>query len=110
LNSKEETNNKSAKTEENVSINKSSSVSLPTTTSLIPQTSKSLDLNGCVTNTTEEDGDVTDVELPPPMKIQDHSYPPVSTISGTNGTDAQNVSFDFFINNLCLNLTLVINY
>jgi hypothetical protein len=99
LNSKEETsNNKSAKTEENASINKSSSVSLPTTTSLIPQTSKSLDLNGCVTNATEEDGDVTDVELPPPMKIQDHSYPPVSTISGTstNGTDAQNVSFDFF--------------
>ncbi|XP_054168733.1 triple functional domain protein-like [Oppia nitens] len=71
-----------SKTDDHMSTNKSDLSSLPTSpSSLVAQTSKSLDLNGCVINVSEEDGDVTDVELPPPMKIQEHSYPAVSSLT-----------------------------
>lgn len=105
--SKDDSSNKSTnKSEEAISLNKSSSVSLPTTPSLIAQTSKSLDLNGCATNVTEEDGDVTDVELPPPMKIQAHTYPAVSLSNTSNretGSRSESVShlIDLLINDFC---------
>ena len=57
--------------------------------------SKSLDLNGGSLlnansmnpsgNSQEEDGDSIDVELPPPMKIQDHSYHDSSVLSSASG-------------------------
>lgn len=59
--------------------------------SLMSQKSKSLDLNGGNSqNTTEEDGDVTDVELPPPMKIQEHSYPAVARPHITTDVESEN--------------------
>jgi len=99
---REENGNKSNSTrsEEDNSATTSKSAT-PNKPPLLSNKSKSFDINGSITNplsttttnTTEEDGDATDVELPPPMKIQEHSYPavqPLSVISSGNATSDNN--------------------